>query len=503
MNKVVLKTLLFLTIGAYFFSPLKAQNTSFKLSDYKNPIYRYQSLELNFDLNSGFTSHHIRSDAGNFPSAMNSFSLNSGAGATYALYSNSPKKQSEIHASFIAGIGSGKNKNDFGSDGDESDNSSFSHLERFNITALRRFYNPNQYYFEAYGLLNSSFQGNSEEYNTNYTGTTSSQKNTLNSSGTDISGALLFGKGRIEQVQDARLAMYLIDDLYRLNRLKGSVPDEAVSELAQLITKLKYKRFFDNRLRQIAEITAIDSFMQNNNITGIPDAAYFTSLNDNWDFANNPARYSGKRLYTGIEAGIGFVNSENSSKNSDPDYNSYTFSHKNNSSKFYLVAGIDCEKPVSFRWQNSSSLKLGIGVRSQLDNLKQTGDNLGDNETQNFLQAIPSTMLNADYGFGIYPNSRTWLTAKWWLLSGWDRELRGTEKEDKTDNLNKFYTYTGPRVQAYYYISEKLRLSLTFNGEFRFDNYHYTYEVPEGNSEKVSSSWWNHQIYAALTYSLF
>jgi hypothetical protein len=52
-------------------------------------------------------------------------------------------------------------------------------------------------------------------------------------------------------------------------------------------------------------------------------------------------------------------------------------------------------------------------------------------------------------------------------------------------------------------LSEKLRLSLAFTGEFRFDNYKYTREVFEGDPEKVNSAWWNQNISAALTYSLF
>jgi hypothetical protein len=124
-------------------------------------------------------------------------------------------------------------------------------------------------------------------------------------------------------------------------------------------------------------------------------------------------------------------------------------------------------------------------------------------ETKYYLTALPSLKLAADYGFGYYPNSRTWLTLKWWLLSGWDKEMNGDTKETKEDLQNRFYTYTGPQFNAYFYMSEKLRLNLTFNGELRIDDTKYTYEVIEGNPEKVKSTWWNQQVNAAITYALF
>ena len=126
-----------------------------------------------------------------------------------------------------------------------------------------------------------------------------------------------------------------------------------------------------------------------------------------------------------------------------------------------------------------------------------------EDETKYYLWTKPTVKLTADYGFGYYPNSRTWLTFQWWLLSGWDKEMDGDSKDNLEDLQNIFYTTTGPQINAYYYLSEKLRLSLAFHGEFIINKTNYTYEVIEGNPENVSSAWWNQQINAALTYSLF
>jgi hypothetical protein len=80
----------------------KAQNTDFKLSEYKNPNYLYQSLDLNFDFVSGMSLNKttLKTDL-----SQNNYSINSGAGATYVLFKNSPKTQTELYGSLNLGFG--------------------------------------------------------------------------------------------------------------------------------------------------------------------------------------------------------------------------------------------------------------------------------------------------------------------------------------------------------------------------------------------------------------
>ena len=479
---------------------LKAQNNTFKLSDYKNPDYLYQAMDLQFGLNSGMFLNK-NSNASNSSAA----SLNSQILASYSRVANSPKSQAEGHISINGGIGSttSKYKPENSISYEKSQNKSFSHLEGINIEGVKRFYNEKQNYFEANIALTTSNQNNSQENKTYSTGTWTNQNE---SSGkyfsSALAGSLLLGKGRIEQVQDARLALYLLDDLHTLNRAKRTATDEDIISLAQLITSLKYKRFFDSRLQKIAEIEAIDSLMQNKNIALSPDAAYFTSLNDNWDFANNPVRYSGNRLFTGFEGSWGYDYTYNFAKY-QPDDISGEKTLKGNSAGVYLVMGLAHENPKTIRWQNSARFKAGIGIRQSSETEKEINDITQDTESSAYADAVPSVKVSADYGFGYYPNSRTWLTFNWWLLSGWDKEMSGKNKAEKTDLQNSFYTYTGPQFRAYFYLSEKLRLNLTFNGEVRINYAKYTYNVPAGEDASKTTTWWNQQINATLTYSLF
>ncbi len=68
---------------------------------------------------------------------------------------------------------------------------------------------------------------------------------------------------------------------------------------------------------------------------------------------------------------------------------------------------------------------------------------------------------------------------------------------------NNFFAYSGPQLQAYYYLSEKLRLSFTFNGQFSIQQDKHIFNGPDGNSIESTGKSWNQQINANLTYSHF
>ena len=494
----IIATMMLISMLAH--GTLKAQDSTFRLSDYKNPNYLYHTLDLNFGLNSGLS--FINSTTTDAESQKwGSFSLNSGVGAGYSLYKNSPEIQAEKHISLRADINSHSSKLKRDVIQTNYKSSTVSHVENLYIQGLRRVYSKKMQYFEVNGTL--SGEHNNQMYrNETMRADTISDKSKEEDKylNLNLTGAFLVGMGRIEQVQDARLAMFILEDLQTLNRANKVATDEDVLALAREITLLKYRRFFDNRLRKIAEITAIDAFLQKNGIAGTSDAAYFTSLNDNWDFANNPIRNSGKRLFTGLEANYHYQYRSSYNEYIMPENEPNEYKFNQSSGGFNIVAGFNYERPKSLAWQYSSSVKIGIGMQSEVETEKRPEN---EDETKYYLWTHPTVKLSADYGFGYYPNSRTWLTFKWLLQSGWYKEMDGDTKDNKEDLQDIFYTYTGPQFSAYYYLSERLRLSLSFNGEMRINNTYYTYEVIEGDPEKVTSARWNQNIYASLTYSLF
>ncbi len=500
MKKIRLIALLLIALVVLSAKSSVAQDSTFKLSDYKNPNYFYQALDLNFGLNSGFMINNVNTTD---KLESNSFSLNSSVGAAYSLYINSPKTQTELRSTFNVGIGSFTNNAIYSDNTYASESNNFNHSENLNFFGLKRFFSEKQNYFEVNGSVKCNNYFSTASGNRKTSGTITYQsEDERKQLDLNMALALLVGKGRIEQVQDARLAMYILDDLQKLSRENRLASNEDVLALARVITSLKYKRFFDDRLRKIAEITVIDSFLQKNNISGATDATYFTSLNDNWNYANNPVRYSGRRLFTGIEANYGYNYEYRYNEVIDPSVNYTKTTEHQSPAGLFVVAGINCEKPVSLRWQKSSYLKIGVGMQQQVEYQKVSYPNSAT-ETNYYVGSVPSLKIDASYGFGYYPTSRTWLTFNWWLMSAWANEMDGDSRQEKEDFQNRFYGNTGPRFNAYYYISEKLRLSLSFIGQFGFDNIKYTYEVTESNPKKTTRTLWDQEVRATLNYSLF
>lgn len=503
MKKKNLIVLLLAVVAVFSLKTSFAQNTTFKLSDYKNPRYLYQSLDLNFGLNSSLNVDNNKSFTN---SSNNAFSLNSQAGAVYNRYANSPDAQGDLLISFDGGISSGSTTSDYSVNADsyEGKTRSLNHNADFYIRGLHRFYNQKQNFVEINGSLSVYNLNNSGSEKSYASGTiTAAQETKKEHFQNSIQGSVLVGKGRIEQVQNARLALYLLDDLFTLNREKRSVSDQDVNDLAQLLTNLKYKRFFDSRLRHIAEITAIDSFMQSKGIVNTADAVYFTSLNDNWAYANNPIRSSGHRYFTGLEANFGYTRNTNNLEKTIPENLTNETTARLKSGGLYWVVGLAYEKPTCLKWQNSANMRAGVGIRQYAHNSVAKIDPNPENESNQYMEATPSIFLNADYGFGYYPTSRTWLTCNWWLSTGWEKQKQGDTKAEKADFRNNFNLFSGPRLQAYYYLSEKLRLSFSFQGQFNLDKNKYTMDLLEDSIEKTTRTGWNQSLSAALTYSLF
>lgn len=498
MKKTNLIALLLTTMVLFSVKTSFAQNTTFQLSDYKNPDYFYQTLDLNFRL---ANSSDIRKNdnSSNFYNNK-SFSFGSSANANYSSYANSRKSQSEFFALLYGGISSNREHNTFELTNSEKKSVFFYHHESLSLNGLKRFYNDKLSYFEIGGSFSNNYSGNSSKNKSlNIDTISNSTENNSKTFNNYSNVSLLIGKGRIEQVQDARMALYLIEDMHRLNRDKRPASDEDVLELAKLITSLKYKRFFDDRLRKIAEITAIDSFMQQKGLVSSKDAAYFSSLNDNWIYSNNPARNSGWRIFTGIEGGFGYYYSKNKMEYIIPSQNTSEQTNNDNEISVFFVAGLDYEKPINLKWQNSASVQARFGSYYKKSNTKYSVAP----DINNYLGETPSMDLTASYGYGYYPNSRTWLTADWSLSTSYIKQYTGTSKSDKENSTNSFHIYTGPSFQAYYYLSQKLRLNLIFSGYLRTDNDNYINNIPEGSDNNQTATRWNYQLEAILTYSLF
>lgn len=412
------------------------QTNEFNLSDYKLPDLKRHSLEMNYALS---TNNNFINYSDLHLADYNEHSNNQFGGIVninYNFYLNTPSKQQQTSASFNFSSSYSNLKEDKQL---VSKNSNFA--PRFYYKTInRKYYNPN-HFFEVDFDLNYQFSQN-KYFNDNNDQEYNSDLRRHNFIGFI---PLKIGIGRIEPIQDARQAVYLFDELAKQNRITSNKSKEEIIKFAELISKLKNERFFDSRLKRIAELEAIDSFLVANNYVNNSDARYFTTLSDFWEFGDRPQRNSGSRLSASINPGY---------------YYSYNKSEiiideieKVSLNGLMLNGGFEYkrEKPISLNWQNTIDL---IGFAGILE-VKRNEYNNSQIETLN----IPSLQFGLSQQFGYYPNTRTDINLGYSL-----QYIQLFDKSDIENNIvggESIGLYAKTFLSVNYYISPKFRLNIS------------------------------------------
>lgn len=285
-----------------------------------------------------------------------------------------------------------------------------------------------------------------------------------------ISIPLRVGKGRIERVEDARQAIYILENLAKRKVLNRTLTDEEIYEFAQVISTVKNKRFFDARLRLIDEVTAVDSFLVRSGALATNGASYFTTLYDYWMYGDLFERKSGTEISGGITPGFEFAKYEEA----------IAYDFKRLSPAIVADVRLDYEKPMNLYWQNSAMVRL-YGGYEYLHYDYESGAGL-DSKLNNY-----NANLNARYGFGYYPNSRTNINLGVEELLSWNK-LANKDADLGSDSY--VGTHTSLYLDLYYYFSPQLRLAAEGNLGYRY-------------SERDSYHGWTGNFVLTLTYSLF
>jgi len=157
------------------------------------------------------------------------------------------------------------------------------------------------------------------------------------------------GRGRIERVQDAQMALYILQDLETQGLLDAEVTPALSHSFARLITDINNRRVFDSRRRRIYELTRIDSFLRTSGLTNKTDIRHFTTVNDNWAFAINPYRLAGTAWFVRLKPGIAYSNSYMQRKSGS------NVENKTDILRLSLSPETGFEKyiPVNLQWQQN------------------------------------------------------------------------------------------------------------------------------------------------------
>lgn len=476
---------------------LQAQVEAFRLPDYIAPSYSYRQLETGFNLNTSLSQLNS-----NYP---DDYSTKSKAyhGSLYGVYSAS-KNLARYQEDLSAGLSLNSLMNSSYSKIYNSQTIvNSSHGFTLWNNSSHRFYFPKKWFVEAAPELLFSYSEIGEKTNsTVLPNPETSFQDKQNTSACQLGSVLALGHGRIEDVRDAQMAAYILRDLGRLNLARQGIGENEVAELARLITRLKNTRFFDYRARKIREITLIDSLLSTRGIRNNPGAAYFTSLNDQWLYSNNPERLNGYRVYAGVKPGFGLDHVTFIQDSITPDGFYEKSREKTHSTIFSGFIGLKYEKPLSLGWQQSISAEAGMGQASN----RKTSQKLvpGDYPEEMIFKFFQDNYYaEASYKAGFYPNTRTWVTGEFqtsYFLWDVDREWNSDFIKDNTEQSLDIIL----SVQAYYYISEQLRLVPYFSATYNVLNKNSgTLADPSFIPYTVEEKKWDIVFNCRLMYSLF
>lgn len=414
-----------------------SQTTGFDLSKYRLPALDRRELNTNFNLygNTDFFEYPDNMAFGTTKTTFNTFTGN--FSMYYKHYLNSLRYQREV----TMGLDFSSTLSNEKDDGDLSRKDNGVSPECFGEFINRTYYRP-KWFYETDVLLNYGYEYRKLVQSRPYPDNDRNQKQQGHQLLLQL--PLKFGHGRIEQVQDARQALYIIDELTKAGRMKADLSDDQIIEFAALISKLKNKRYFDARLRRIADLESVDSFLVAKRYVNEQDIRYFTTLNDMWAYGDRPVRNSGTRISVAGQPGY-YLNTFKSSGSGSLLLDDYIIN------AYVLDGGFELkhESPMSLYWQNTIEVVAYAGVVN--GNVKNP-----DTDSKSRIK-FPSFRAGYYQTFGYYPNTRTDFNL------GYSVEyVNYFGKTDQTDNiigLDAEGLKGAINLSMNYYISPQLRLN--------------------------------------------
>jgi len=472
---------------SFLLFPVKglAQYQKYDLSEYKLPDIKTSRLDLNFNANMNHSS--TSSDLSGFNNQLQKLNRYGGMmDATFYNFKNSLNYQGSqtIELEVLPNWQSARTKTDTTKNGQLN--------AYLSMNSSNRFYNRNGSFIEIMGSFD--YNGYTITDRRGEVAGKAVEKSNIFS----VSAPLSVGHGRIEPVEDARLAVYIIEDLSKNGKVENIPSDAVITELAREISKIKRKRFFDSRIRRIEELQVMDSFLVANSITSSNDIVYFTSLADQWDYASGPSRKTGFSFNAGFDNGMKldkFIESRpvyNTALNEYVYFNDTTISNVYNAGAF---ARIDFSKPLNLYWQSDLSFLSSCNYEFTRDP-SDRGGILTNFDTRIFFASV-------NYSIRFLPNSRTsvGLTAGGYYRSSSGTRYRVNLLPVKGDMISNDFS-VNTSVDMYYYFSPQLRITLNWNlnsqGHGSVTKFESTY-----SDLSIKQNYFSHNFVIGFIYSFF
>jgi len=400
------------------------------LNSYKLTDYRYRTLLTS--LNASSENEYLND---NVKSSTNSFNSSCSGQYTSTKYS----RRYIGYQSLGLSIRKESSKSEYDT---ISWNKNFSTSLNFSYNTNNSFYITNDFFFEV-DFRSIIFPTNYYSKNEHLLDVSKTNQNNFSINNQLI---LQVGKGRIEDVSDARTAIYILDDLQKQGRLSRTLDQQEVFEFADFITKTLNKRVIDSRIKRIKEYVAIDSFLVAKGLTTKTDGLYFGLINDNWNYARTQYWLTGSKLYFGVSPFLGYYNrfykrTENGivAKNRT-ELTQYGIS---------INTGYQLQKITGLKWKKSLVVEGSLSIY-KFDTVGFMG-NYKDYKT---IDAY------ARYIISYVPNTRTEIIGQ---------VLVNANKRINERDSDQLYIYPSIKSECYYYISEKLKLTADAGITYYFD----------------------------------
>jgi hypothetical protein len=328
------------------------------------------------------------------------------------------------------------------------------------------------------GLINVEFSNRSSQSIVNADNSNKINETTINSNAEVNIG---HGHGRIENVEDAVEAIYILNDLSKINLLTRNYTEYDIKVLADKITLIRKERYFDERIYKQKAIKELFSLLMEIGLIKSENIDIFNVLNDYHFLAGIVERPSGHKIEYYFTGGMTYYGSMNSNPQG-------SFRQKENSEKAAISIDFYYEDPISIKWQQNFIGTCNLSNLWITKRLKNTGSNDFDYMTN--AQKL-SGKLDFLYSIGYYPDTRTYCGL--------------TSNVSYSNIINsygkKIYQYlitVGIGFNSYYYLSEKLRLSGIFNIYYHDDEAAEKFNI-NSNTIKIFSN----NLNLELTYYIF
>lgn len=261
------------------------------------------------------------------------------------------------------------------------------------------------------------------------------------------------GFGRIEQTSDAMRAIYIIEDLYKKDKLNRLPDEDELFVIANRVAELRNQRFFDARLRHIYEMESLDSLLNTMDLVSNNDIGYFTCLKDMWSYGHE-SRYSGTRLQAELGGQLDYRFVKEKTEGYDYDQSNMIFEDDNNDYNEILqfTLSLTSYKPIGLKWQRYLSVQFDANSYFNDDNVYEWA--IDYNRFSGYIS----------YGYDWFLNTRT--SASFRVFGNYNRT---DYDEGQTDYYDHNNFYTGISGSLNYYFSPRLKASFQISSNYSWN----------------------------------